>query len=51
MAKPGKHSVKVTTIFHKNSTMQIFIPPQENELEWNGQGLDGVNRFTLKCKR
>ncbi len=45
MAKPGKHSVKVTTLLHKNSTMQIFIPPQENGLEWNGQGLNGFNKF------
>ena len=50
MTKPGKHSVKITTIFHKNSTMEIFIPPQENELEWNGQGLDGVNRFTFEME-
>ena len=50
LAKPGKHSVKVASLFHKNSTMQIFIPPQENDLEWNGQGLDGVNRFTFEMQ-
>ncbi len=50
MIKPGKHSVQVTTSFHKNSTMQIFIPPQEDGLEWNGHGLDGVNRFTFEMQ-
>ena len=47
MAKPGKHLIEVSAPLHKNSTMDLFIPPQENNLEWNGRGLDGVNRFNF----
>ena len=50
LAKPGKHSVKVIAPAHKNATMEIFIPPQEDNLSLVDieQGIEGVNRFTFE---
>ena len=50
LAKPGKHSVKVIAPAHKNATMEIFIPPQDDNLSLVDieQGIDGVNRFTFE---
>ncbi len=45
--KPGKHLVEINVNLHKKAIMQIFIPPQDDNLtliEIN-QGIDGVNRF------
>ena len=52
VTKPGKHSVKVITPTHKNATMEIFIPPQEDNLSLVNieQGIEGFNRFTFKME-
>ena len=52
LSKPGKHSVKVIAPAHKNTTMEIFIPPQEDNLSLVDieQGIDGVNRFTFEME-
>ena len=45
--KPGKHLVEVSVNLHKKAIMQIFIPPQDDNLSLIdiNQGIDGVNRF------
>jgi transcription elongation factor Elf1 len=52
LSKPGKHSVKVIAPAHKNTTMEIFIPPQDDNLSLVDieQGIDGVNRFTFEME-
>jgi transcription elongation factor Elf1 len=52
LSKPGKHSVKVMAPAHKNATMKIFIPPQDDNLSLVDieQGIDGVNRFTFEME-
>ena len=47
--KPGKHLIEITVALHKETTMQIFIPPQDNNLSLIeiDQGIEGVNRFTF----
>ena len=48
-AKPGKHLIEITVDLHKKAMMQIFIPPQDDNLSLIeiDQGIDGVNRFTF----
>jgi hypothetical protein len=48
-AKPGKHLIEITVDLHKKAMMQIFIPPQDDNLSLIEieQGIDGVNRFTF----
>ena len=48
-AKPGKHLIEITVALHKKAMMQIFIPPQDDNLSLIeiDQGIDGVNRFTF----
>ena len=48
-AKPGKHLIEITVALHKKAIMQIFIPPQDDNLSLIeiDQGIDGVNRFTF----
>ena len=52
LSKPGKHSVKVISPAHKNATMDIFIPPQDDNLSLIDieQGIDGVNRFIFEME-
>ena len=52
LSKPGKHSMKVIAPAHKNTTMEIFIPPQDDNLSLVDieQGIDGVNRFTFEME-
>ena len=52
VTKPGKHFVKVSAPTHKNATMEIFIPPQDNNLSLVDleQGIEGVNRFTFEME-
>ena len=52
LSKPGKHSVKVIAPAHKNTTMEIFIPPQDDNLSLVDieQGIDGVNRFIFEME-
>ena len=47
--KPGKYKIEVRAPLHKNSTMNVYIPLQDNNLSLVeiGQGLEGVNRFTF----
>ena len=47
--KPGKHVVEINVNLHKQAIMQIFIPPQDNNLSLIdiNQGIDGVNRFVF----
>jgi len=49
LAKPGKHLIKIIVDSHKNTSMKIFIPPQDDNLSLIeiDQGIDGVNRFTF----
>tara|TARA_B110000881_G_scaffold74832_1_gene65149 strand:- start:54 stop:977 length:924 start_codon:yes stop_codon:yes gene_type:complete len=49
LAKPGKHLIKIIVDSHKNASMKIFIPPQDDNLSLIeiDQGIDGVNRFTF----
>ena len=52
LSKPGKHSVKIIAPAHKNTTMEIFIPPQDDNLSLVDieQGIDGVNRFIFEME-
>jgi len=49
LAKPGKHLIEVIVDSHKKASMEIFIPPQDDNLSLIeiDQGIDGVNRFTF----
>jgi len=51
-SKPGKHSVEVIAPAHKNTTMEIFIPPQDENLSLIDieQGIEGVNRFAFEME-
>ena len=50
--KPGKYQISVSVDLHKNSTMSIYIPPQEDNLSLIDieQGIEGINRFTFDMK-
>jgi hypothetical protein len=50
--KPGKYKIEVRVPLHKNCTMDVYIPLQDNNLtlvEIN-QGLEGVNQFTFNMQ-
>ena len=50
--KPGKYKIEVRVPLHKSSTMDVYIPLQDNNLtlvEIN-QGLEGVNQFTFNMQ-
>ena len=42
--KPGKYKIEVRAPLHKNSTMDVYLPLQDNTIM---QGLEGVNTFTF----
>ena len=50
--KPGKYKIEVKVPFHKNCTMNVHIPLQDNNLSLVEieQGLEGVNRFTFNMQ-
>jgi hypothetical protein len=50
--KPGKYKIEVGAPLHKNSTMNVYIPLQDNNLSLVeiGQGLEGLNRFTFNMQ-
>ena len=50
--KPGKYSVEVKADSHMDATMNIFIPPQDDNLSLVNveKGIEGVNRFTFNMK-
>ena len=50
--KPGKYKIEVRVPLHRNSTMDIYIPLQENNLSLVeiDQGLEGVNQFTFNMQ-
>ena len=50
--KPGRHNVEVSALGHKNSTMEIYVPVQDNNLKLVEieQGIDGINRFVFKME-
>ena len=47
LAKPGIYSITVLASEHKNATMEIFVPPQENNLRLpaSDEGIPGTNKF------
>ncbi len=50
--KPGKYKIEVRVPLHKDCTMDVYIPLQDNNLtlvEIN-QGLEGVNQFTFNMQ-
>ena len=49
IAKPGIYSVTVLASEHKDATMEIFVPPQENNLRIpaSDEGISGTNKFTF----
>ncbi len=52
LLKPGKYKIEVRVPLHKNCTMDVYIPLQDNNLtlvEIN-QGLEGVNQFTFNMQ-
>ena len=50
--KPGKYKIEVKVPSHKNSTMNVYIPLQDNNLSLVeiDQGLEGVNQFTFNMQ-
>ena len=50
--KPGKYQISVSVDLHKNSTMSVYVPPQEDNLSLVDieQGIEGINRFTFDMK-
>ncbi|MEE3242838.1 MAG: hypothetical protein VX188_03420 [Candidatus Thermoplasmatota archaeon] len=50
--KPGKYQIGVSVDLHKNSTMSVYVPPQEDNLSLVDieQGIEGINRFTFYMK-
>ena len=50
--KPGKYQISVSVDLHKNSTMSVYVPPQEDNLSLVDieQGIEGINRFTFYMK-
>ncbi len=50
--KPGKYSFEVKAYSHMDASMDIFIPPQDNNLSLVDveKGIEGVNRFTFNMK-
>ena len=50
--KPGKYEIKVSAEGHKDSIMDVFIPPQDSDLSLidYGTGLEGVNRFSFELE-
>ena len=49
LLKPGRYVLEVTAAGHKNSTMEIYVPVQDNDLKLVeiDQGIDGINRFVF----
>ena len=49
LAKPGIYSVTVLASEHKDATMEIFVPQQENNLRipTSDEGIPGINKFTF----
>ena len=51
--KPGRYEIEVHVESHKNATMNIYVPPQENNLsivDYN-QALEGVNMFIFPMEK
>ena len=50
--KPGKYKIEVRVPLHKNGTMDVYIPLQDNNLTLVkiNQGLEGVNQFTFNMQ-
>jgi len=50
--KPGKYKIEVRVPLHKNCTMDVYIPLQDNNLTLVkiNQGLEGVNQFTFNMQ-
>ena len=50
--KPGRYNVEVSAFGHKNSTMEIYIPIQDNNLKLVEieKGIDGINRFVFEME-
>ena len=50
--EPGKYKIEVRVPFHKNCTMNVYIPLQDSNLSLIeiDQGLEGVNRFTFNMQ-
>jgi len=50
--RPGKYHIKIDAPNHTNANIEVYIPPQDNNLslvDYN-QGLEGVNLFTFNLK-
>jgi len=49
LLKPGRYVLEVSASGHKNSTMEIYVPVQDNNLKLVeiNQGIDGINRFVF----
>jgi len=50
--EPGRYKVEVKVPFHKNCTMNVYIPLQDSNLSLIeiDQGLEGVNQFTFNMQ-
>ena len=50
--KPGRYNVEVSAFGHKNSTMEIYVPIQDNNLKLIEieQGINGINRFVFEME-
>ena len=50
--KPGKYKIEVRVPLHKDCTMDVYIPLQDNNLTLVkiNQGLEGVNQFTFNMQ-
>ena len=50
--KPGRYNLEVNALGHKNSTMEIYVPVQDNNLKLVEieQGIDGINRFVFEME-
>ena len=51
--EPGKYKIEVRVPFHKNCTMNVYIPLQDSNLSLVeiDQGLEGVNQFTFNMQK
>ena len=47
--KPGLYFIEVNAPNHKNASMKVYVPPQENDLKLFdvNQGIEGINRFVF----
>ena len=48
--KPGKYKIEINAPLHRNLTKEIFIPPQENNVTFRGEGVEGMNVFTFNIQ-